>query len=401
MAYFAGGCVRDGLLNRDPSDFDVATNASPDQVAQWFHPVQRVGASFGVVLVRSGGHTIEVATFRSDGPYSDSRRPDSVRFADARADAERRDFTFNALFLDPLAAQPVPAEAVTTPTVHGTLIDFVDGKADLDRGLLKAVGDPDARLREDHLRALRAVRFAARLGFRVDLDTAAAIQRHASDLSGVSRERIGDEVRIMLSHPTRTGAFRLLLAWKLAGYVFGVEPNSGSEPGLLAALPERSSFELALAAVVVDLGAPATTGVSGDPDALLRVRDALMLSNDEYSKLAGLIRFRVPLRDHWVSMGVAARKRAAARELFSDHLSLLAAERSEAAELVRADVDGLASDGVGIDPPRLLTGDHLIAGGWRPGPTFKSVLETVFDAQLEGRIRTFEEARELAARLRV
>src|SRR5690606_2366392 len=161
IAYFAGGCVRDALLGHPPTDYDIATDATPDRVQSLFDRTAAVGAHFGVVLVKRRGVTVEVATFRSEGPYSDQRRPDSVTFSDPESDARRRDFTINALFLDPLAGDKV--------------IDFVGGRQDLKAGVVRAVGDPEARLAEDHLRALRAVRFTARLGFRLDQATAKAI----------------------------------------------------------------------------------------------------------------------------------------------------------------------------------------------------------------------------------
>jgi len=405
VAYFAGGCVRDGLLGVEPSDFDVATDATPAEVERLFGRVQMVGASFGVVLVRREGHTVEVATFRSDGPYSDFRRPDSVRYANASQDAHRRDFTINALFLDPLGSQPVPAQANAFETPLGRVIDFVGGQSDLTMGLIRAVGDPDARLREDHLRALRAVRFAARFSFPVDPSTAAAIRRHARDLSGVSRERIGEELRRMLSHPTRADAFRLLIEWSLAQQVFGFEPADGCTAKVQSALPQTASFEVSLAAALIDLGLGdgSETSISGDafPSGFSLTRSALMLSNEEHARLTQLLRLRPAIRDQWRTMGVAAKKRAAARGTFSDQMVLCQAETPAAAAQVSSDVAALTSDGIGIDPPRLLRGDHLITAGWRPGPTFKNVLEEVFNAQLEGRVATFDEARELANRMRV
>src|SRR5690606_2867641 len=171
IAYFAGGCVRDALLGHPPTDYDIATDATPDRVQSLFDRTAAVGAHFGVVLVKRRGVTVEVATFRSEGPYSDQRRPDSVTFSDPESDAQRRDFTINALFLDPLAGGH--------QSDGGQVIDFVGGQRDLQQKVVRAVGDPDQRLAEDHLRALRAVRFAARLGFRLDEPTAEAIRRHA------------------------------------------------------------------------------------------------------------------------------------------------------------------------------------------------------------------------------
>jgi poly(A) polymerase len=192
-AYFAGGCVRDELLGLTPTDYDVATDATPDRISALFPRTSEVGAAFGVVLVKSGREVTEVATFRSEGAYSDRRRPDSVTFSNPAEDAKRRDYTVNALFLDPHAggAGSVEGAVVTSHGSHGRVIDFVGGLLDLERRVLRAVGDPDQRLAEDHLRALRAARLAAKLGFQIDPGTAQAIRQHASQLQGVSRERIG------------------------------------------------------------------------------------------------------------------------------------------------------------------------------------------------------------------
>ncbi|MEK6703872.1 MAG: CCA tRNA nucleotidyltransferase, partial [Planctomycetota bacterium] len=212
VAYFAGGCVRDELLGLTPSDYDVATDATPDRIASLFRRTAAVGASFGVMLVKEGQSVIEVATFRADGTYLDNRRPDSVRFSTPQDDARRRDFTVNALFLDPLDTQSGPG---------GRVIDHVGGLGDLARRVIRAVGDPDQRLGEDHLRALRAVRLSAKLGFSISPETAEAIARHTGELSGVSRERIGDEVRLMLGHPTRSIAIDLLQGLGLDAAVLG------------------------------------------------------------------------------------------------------------------------------------------------------------------------------------
>ena len=199
VAYFAGGCVRDELLGLHPSDYDVATSAKPGEIAALL-PLPRfsthfVGEAFGVTLVKAGDVHVEVATFRSDGTYTDKRRPDAVVFSSPTEDAQRRDFTMNALFLDPLSGEKTPARG--GGSVAGTVIDFVGGVADLHAGVLRAVGDPHQRLAEDHLRALRAVRFAARYGMAIEPATAAAITAHAGDLAGVSRARLGEAPRRM------------------------------------------------------------------------------------------------------------------------------------------------------------------------------------------------------------
>src|SRR5882724_7855964 len=184
VAYFAGGCVRDLLLGAEPKDFDVATDAPPSRVQELFRNTQAVGAAFGVILVRQGGSQIEVATFRADAGYDDGRHPSKVRFTTAEEDARRRDFTINGLFLDP---------------VGGQVIDYVRGQDDLRAGVIRAIGNATERFEEDSLRLLRAVRFAARLGFEIEPGTAAAIKAHAPQLKRISPERIADELRVMLT----------------------------------------------------------------------------------------------------------------------------------------------------------------------------------------------------------
>ncbi|MGL4549960.1 MAG: CCA tRNA nucleotidyltransferase, partial [Gemmataceae bacterium] len=205
-ALFAGGCVRDELLGHEPADYDVATAALPDDVIALFRRTVAVGAAFGVVEVLGPRpFKVQVATFRRDGNYSDARRPDDVVFSTAEEDAKRRDFTINGMFLDPLA---------------GRVIDFVGGRADLDAKVLRAIGDPAARFREDRLRLLRAVRMAARFGLSIDPDTRAAVQRMAAAVGdGVSAERVAEEFRKMLTDPNRVRAMRLLLELGLAAAV--------------------------------------------------------------------------------------------------------------------------------------------------------------------------------------
>lgn len=395
IAYFAGGCVRDELLGITPADYDVATDATPDTLRDIFPRTSEVGASFGVVLVREHRLSIEVATFRSDGPYSDRRRPDHIRFSDPKSDALRRDFTINAMFLDPLA-----------DSSHA-LIDYVGGRADLESRVVRAVGDADARLREDHLRALRAVRFAARLGFAIEPGTAAAITRHAAELSGVSRERIGDELRRMLAHPSRADACRLLNDLRLDAAALD-EPWRAIAPAIVSLLPADAGAMLTLAAWMLDRISSGDEVTSITPtrmhDALQaarRARRALCLSNEESAELVGVLENTRLALVEWGTAGVAARKRLAARRYFPEATILLSVVHPALARVVRTDIAALAADGVGLQPAPLVSGDDLIAAGRIPNPQFKGVLDSVYDAQLEGRIRTKAEALELAQRLRV
>ncbi len=414
-AFFAGGCVRDELLGLSPTDYDVATDATPDRISALFRRTNEVGAAFGVVLVTLGPQeglaaaaTVEVATFRSEGPYTDRRRPDRVSFSDPRADALRRDFTINALFLDPEGDGPLPPVIADVATVPhpvpgmGRIIDLVGGVEDVRRRLLRAVGEPDARLAEDHLRALRAVRLAARLGFAIDPPTASAIRRHARELLGVSRERIGDELRRILAHPTRAAAIELLQSLELDAPVLA-EAHSASEPRILrlvssgpgqaAAEPLHSSLGLALAAWALD------RGLRPDPQAIesvvARWRDALCLSNDESQAFREVLHAYRHLCTGWLSDRVPAQKRAV-RSGFEGGLVLLGITHPAAAAQVATRLEELRATPSGLRPAPLVTGDDLVAAGYKPGPAFKGVLERVYDAQLEDRIQTREQGMELA-----
>ncbi|MBL9001346.1 MAG: CCA tRNA nucleotidyltransferase [Phycisphaerae bacterium] len=388
-AYFAGGCVRDELLGRDPEDYDVATDATPDRIAALFPRTNEVGAHFGVVLVRHANRTVEVATFRTDGSYSDKRRPDSVTFSTPQEDAARRDFTVNALFLDP----------VDTSTAHprGRVVDFVGGMEDLARNVLRAVGDPDQRLAEDHLRALRAARLAAKLGFEIDPGTAAAIRRHAAELSGVSRERIGDEVRKMLTHPARGRAATWMDTLGLTAAVLGVSRDAGGA-ALLHALPAEIRTSWALGAWALDLGE--AYGESATSTAA-RWRERLCLSNAESSELRAILELLSVLEQDWLRWPIAKQKRAAARHGFEGAAAILSVRLPALGHEVFARLAELAATPGGISPAPLITGDYLVSKGMKPGPAFKSLLERLYDAQLEGTVTTPEAARALAETLGV
>jgi len=391
VAYFAGGCVRDELLGLEPADYDIATDAQPNQIRSLFARTTLVGAAFGVVLVSIGTDTIEVATFRSDGPYSDRRRPDSVTFSDAEADARRRDFTVNALFLDPEAPHDHADQALRA---RGHVIDFVGGLQDLKDRCLRAVGDPEARLAEDHLRALRAVRFAARLGLAVENQTATAIRAHASDLIGVSRERVGEEMRRILSHPTRARGVQLLSELQLDSPVFNEPPHPGTCP-LVENLPAETPFPIALAALAAD-----RHSIELEVDPLVtRWRTALMLSNAERDDLAEVLSLAKFLRNDWTDAPVARRKRWASNPHFGWALMLLEADSTLTTGL-RNDVEALRQTPGGLAPVPLVDGQVLLDAGIRAGPAFGRILTHLYDLQLEGRISSRTEAiaraRELA-----
>jgi len=401
-AYFAGGCVRDELLGRTPTDYDVATDARPEDVRGLFRRTAHVGAHFGVVLVKQADgagheHTVEVATFRSDGSYSDSRRPDEVHFSTPEADARRRDFTINALFLDPLAADEAGVRGVEA---HGHVIDFVGGLADLERGVIRAVGDPDDRLREDHLRALRAVRFAARFGYDLDEPTAEAIRRHARELKGVSRERVGDELRRMMADPSRHDAAWKLQVLGLDGAIF--DRHTDAAPRVLGRLAGDAArtpppLPTCLSAWAIDRGAVVeATQIAG----LVRHwRERLCLSNAETEQMKATLRALVSLDREWAEWGVAPQKRLAATRACREALRLLAARTPEEMVRVRVRIDELAATPGGIAPEPWISGDDLVGLGLRPGPAFKGLLDRLYDAQLEGRVDCREAALRLAIEL--
>ena len=368
---FVGGCVRDRLLGIAPVDFDLATAARPEEVMTVFPRGRGVGAHFGVVLVPAGGRMIEVATFRADGSYHDGRRPTDVSFGDAEADARRRDFTINGLFEDPRT---------------GEVIDFVDGRRDLEARLLRAIGEPEDRFEEDRLRMLRAVRFGARFGLEIDHRTLEAITRRADRLGAVSRERVGQELRRMLEHPSRAIAARLAERTGLDRSILGA-PGIGDESGhsRLASLPEEEiSWIDALVAWELD------RGTGSNSDATTRLVRELVLSNREQTDMVSMREIRASLLADWASAGVASRKRLAARDCFERALGLVRSENTSLAARIQIDLEQLRLTGIAPEP--WIGGDDLVAAGLRPGPFFRTVLDQVYDAQLEGRLSDREAA---------
>src|SRR5258706_159236 len=230
QALLAGGCVRDMLIGRDPTDYDVATSATPDVVIGLFKKTQKIGAAFGVVLVRTGRISIEVATFRRDAPYADGRHPTAVEFTDAREDALRRDFTINGLFLNPITDE---------------VVDYVGGRADIEARLVRAIGEPSHRFAEDHLRLLRAVRFAARMDFQIEPATWHAMREHAAQIARISPERIREELEAILSASSRRRGFTILCDSDLMQYLW---------PGSEQVLSQRNRIEAALEAMPADAG---------------------------------------------------------------------------------------------------------------------------------------------------
>lgn len=404
VAFFAGGCVRDELMGLHPKDYDVATDAPPQRVRELFSHTQAVGAAFGVILVRHAGSIVEVATFRADVSYADGRRPTEVRFTTAEEDAKRRDFTVNGLFLDP---------------VENRVIDYVGGQEDIASRTLRAIGDPDERFAEDHLRLLRAIRFAARFELTIELRTAEAIRNHAAHLTRISPERIAEELRLMLTLPEQGGdwAWHALLEEYpvLSDVIFrflGPPPALDARrrhPRIFAGFPAQSPWPFALCLAAIGLDWVVLQTGSAEILRLLEresqqrlsraTRQALRISNDENTQMIGalegaamLLRVDPPR--------VATLKRFLARPTAALSRKLLDAMRCYVGSFRVNRLNQLLDETAQreVAPPPLITGDDLVARGLQPGPAFKSALDLVYDEQLEGRITTREQALELGER---
>jgi len=381
VALFAGGCVRDMLMGRDPHDFDVATSATPEDVTGLFRRTARVGAKFGVVLVRIGPHSIEVATFRTDGSYSDGRRPDAVVFTTPEEDAHRRDFTINGMFFDPVA---------------DAVIDHVGGQADLSAGLMRAIGEPEQRFAEDHLRLLRAIRFAARLGFRIEPQTWSAMCRHASDITRISPERIRMELEGILSHPRRAVALNMLHEAGLLTYLWpgseALHSCASQITRTLASLPAEASFELGLAAMLLPLS----------KEQIHSACAALRCSNTTEEVVCWLLD-KLPALARPAALSLADLKRLMAHAAFDSLLSLFAAMLTaegadfNALEEFKARAGAIAPEDVA--PPPLLTGHDLQEMHLPPGPLYSEILNHVYDAQLNEVVHDRAAAIRMARRL--
>jgi poly(A) polymerase len=432
QAYFAGGCVRDVLLGREPADYDVATDATPQQVIEIFPQTFAVGEQFGVVLVpQSSGATgvpstssgqalarpgerskgaIEVATFRSDVGYSDGRHPDEVRFTkDPRKDVERRDFTINGMLLDPATNQ---------------ILDFVGGQEDLKAGIVRAIGDPERRFAEDKLRMLRAVRFAARFDYKIDPATMAAIQKSAPKINQVSCERVREELTKMLTEGRARRAFELLDSTGLLPQVLpeisamkGVEQSPQYHPEgdvfvhtllLLEKLPAGASKTLAWGALLHDVGKPPTFRVA--PDRIrfdghvevgvkmaAEICRRLRFSNDETDQILALVDNHMRFADV-ERMKQSTLKKFLRLPAFDEHLELHRIDclsshgQLDAYEYSRQQLQSMPPEA--IRPTPLITGRDLIDAGYSPGPRFTEILNAVEDAQLEGRLASREAAME-------
>lgn len=425
-AYLAGGCVRDLLLGLDPKDYDVATSATPDAVLKLFPDKKAltVGAHFGVVLVcdtEPGGIATEVATFRHDGAYTDGRRPDTVQFSSSpREDVLRRDFTINGMLLD-------PAMYDQTNDAGAATLDYVGGREDLAARVIRAIGDPIQRFSEDKLRMLRAVRFAARLGFSIDPATAAAIRQLAAQITVVSPERIRDELTLILTEGGARPGFELLDQLGLLPHILpeiarlhGVQQPPEYHPEgdvwihtmlLLEKLPANASVELAWGALLHDVGKPATfrppdpnhpndrIRFNGHVEVGVRIAETILsrlhFSNDKSEQIVALVKNHMRFGDV-MHMRESTLKRFLRLPHFDEHLALHRIDcLSSHGDTTLYDFAKERYEAVPIEslhPKPLLTGRELIAAGYRPGPKFKAMLEAAEDAQLEGAVSTPEQA---------
>ncbi|MBN1663079.1 MAG: CCA tRNA nucleotidyltransferase [Deltaproteobacteria bacterium] len=411
-AFFVGGCVRDLVRGVEPQDYDIATSALPADVQGLFPRTAPVGASFGVILVIEGERRFEVATYRTESGYADGRRPSAVEFTTAREDVLRRDFTVNGLLLDP---------------EDGRIIDYVDGLADIERKVIRTIGDAGLRFAEDHLRMLRAVRFAANLKFAIDPDTFMAIQKNAAAIRRVSAERIRDELTSLLIHGGARPGIELLAGSGLLKEILpevadlkGVDQPPRFHPEgdvwehtlrMLQILSNDAEIPvdpcLAWAALLHDIGKPATRfedswgihfhgHVQRGEEIAAAILERLRFSNKETETILSLVSHHM----HFMNvreMRTNRLKRFLRMPDFSLHLELHRLDcvgshrildnyhfcKEKLAELAAPD----------LHPPRLISGHDLIGMGFPSGPLFSEILKAVEDAQLDGEIKTAEEAR--------
>ena len=413
QALLVGGCVRDLLLGREPADYDVATDATPVEVSGLFPESVAVGAQFGVILVPKDGLKVEVATFRSDVGYSDGRHPDRVVYSKTpQEDVQRRDFTINGLLM-----------RYDTDEV----LDFVDGQKDLNDGVIRAIGDPELRFAEDKLRMMRAVRFAARFGFEIEPATFRAFERQVAEIRQVSPERLREELTKMLTEGAARQAFELLDETGLLEQVIpeiaamkGVEQPPEFHPEgdvwihtrmMLEQLVKGASPTLAWGVLLHDVGKPPTfqsAEETGDRirfhhhvDVGVRMTEAicgrLRFSNGDTEQISALV------ENHMRFGAVEAMRKATLKRFvrlprFDEHLELhrldcLSSHRHlDSYAFVQRFLDETPPEQV--RPERLLTGDDLLAMGFPPGPEFARILRGIEDAQLEGQLKTREQAKE-------
>jgi poly(A) polymerase len=414
IAYFAGGCVRDMVRGLIPKDYDIVTDARPEAVQRLFPHTFAVGAHFGVIIVLENGFQFEVATFRSDDAYIDGRHPSAVHFSSPEEDAQRRDFTINGMFYDPVTEKA---------------IDFVGGRADIDARVVRAIGDPAQRFAEDRLRMLRALRFATVLDYEIDKKTWEALVANAPSINQISAERIRDELVPTILSPNRVRGWDLLDSSGLMRAILpeleamkGVlQPEQFHPEGdvfvhtrlMLQLLPEKVSVPLVFAVLFHDVAKPVTATVDqtgrirfNDHDRIgAEMTEAIMrrlrFSGTEIEATVEMVRQHMVFKDA-PNMRVAKLKRFMSRPTFEDELELhrVDCESSHRMldnyEFLLRKREEFANEP--IIPPPLVRGDDLIALGLKPGPKFGQILEAVETGQLEGTLRTTEEALEWVKR---
>jgi poly(A) polymerase len=411
QALLAGGCVRDRLMGRTPEDWDVATDAAPEAVMELFARTVPVGVQFGIVVVLLEEGRYEVARFRRDGRYLDGRRPEKIEFADAEADARRRDFTINGLFYDPLEER---------------LIDYVGGRRDIEGGLVRAIGDPEERFAEDYLRMLRAVRFATRFSFAIEEETFAAIRLQAPQIKRISPERVRDELTRILTEGNAARGVQLLMDSKLLREVL-------PEVAAMAGVPQPPEFHpegdvwthvvqvlenlhqpgasLAWGALLHDIGKPPTLAIKDrirfdghdavGAEMAQEICRRLHMANQESQRVCQLVAQHMRVR-HVKKMRPSKLKRFLREPYFAELLELHRADclashgQLDLYEFCRGKLAETQEEE--LRPPRLVTGHDLKEMGFAPGPLFREILEAVEDAQLEGQVHSREEARELVRR---
>jgi poly(A) polymerase len=414
QALLVGGCVRDLLLGREPADYDVTTDATPEQVMAIFPESLAVGAQFGVILIPGDGMKVEVATFRSDVGYSDGRHPDRVVYSkEPQEDVRRRDFTINGLLMR---------------HDSGEVLDYVGGQADLEAKIIRAIGEPDRRFTEDKLRMMRAVRFAARFGFEIEAETFRAIRRHVSGIHQVSPERLREELTKMLTEGAARQAFELLdETWLLQqvlpeiGAMKGVQQPPQFHPEgdvwihtrmMLEGLPAGASPTLAWGVLLHDVGKPPTFQSAAETGDRIRFNNHVQVGVRMAEAICKQLRFSnedteqiLALVDNHMRFGAVEEMRTSTLKKFvrlphfEDHLALhrldcLSSHRNlDSYNFVQRFLEMTPPEQV--RPERLLTGEDLQDLGFRPSPLFSRILQSLEEAQLEGQIQTREEAKEL------
>ena len=413
--YFAGGCVRDALLGKEPKDYDIATSATPDEVQALFPRSNAIGAHFGVILVKENKFPFEVATFRHDGSYSDGRHPESVTFSTPKEDAQRRDFTVNGMFQHPET---------------GEIIDYVGGLADLETKTLRAIGTASKRFQEDALRLMRAIRFATMLDFEIELSTWNALCEHAPLLEQISAERIRDEFSRTLMAPNRARGFDQLTQSGLMRHIvpevydlIGCEQPPQWHPEgdvyqhtriMLEMLSDSPTLELTLAVLLHDIGKPATFTYDEAEDRIRfnghdrvgatlaeGILRRLKYSNNNTEAVCAMVANHMNFMNVQL-MRMAKVKRFMARPTFEDEMELHRVDcgssngLTDNYDFLRAKAKEFAAEP--LIPPPLITGKDLIDMGLQPGPLFKNILGQIQTEQLEGRLAHREEALEWAKR---